>query len=92
MNGGVYMPELIHELVLHRAEIAPEGEALAYRGSHLSYDALATQIVNCAAGFLRLGLARAERIAVYLEKRIETVVASSARQRPAGCSCRSIRC
>ena len=30
----------------------------------------------CASGLLQLGLARGERVAIYLEKRFETVVAS----------------
>ena len=68
------MSNLIHELLLHSAEKTPQQEALAYQGARLAYGALAAQVAACAAGFLRSGLGRAERVAVYLEKRAETVI------------------
>ena len=68
------MLELIHELLLYSAEKAPRREALAYGGARLDYGALAAQVLDCAAGLLRLGLGRSERVAVYLEKRVETVI------------------
>jgi acyl-CoA ligase (AMP-forming) (exosortase A-associated) len=69
------MADLIHELLLHSAEKAPQRAALAYRNIKLDYAALAMQVVQCAAGLRRLGLRRSARVAVYLEKRPETVVA-----------------
>ena len=42
----------------------------------LSYGDLWAQVQSAAAGLLGLGLWRGERVAIYLEKRIETVVAS----------------
>src|SRR4026209_3058881 len=69
------MPDLIHELLLRSAEVAPQREALSYQSTRLDYDALATLVVDCAAGLLHLGLGRSERVAVYLEKRPETVAA-----------------
>ena len=69
------MPDLIHELLLHSAEKTPHAEALAYQGVRLDYAALASQVAGCAAGFCRVGLGRSERVAVYLEKRLEAVVA-----------------
>jgi len=70
------MPALIHELLLHGARVAPLREALSYQGKRLNYDDLAAQVADCAAGMLRLGLGRSERVAVYLEKRFETVIAT----------------
>ena len=69
------MPELIHELLLHSAYRTPSAAALAYQNDALSYAALATQVERCAAALLRLDVPRAGRVAVYMEKRPETVVA-----------------
>ena len=69
------MSNLIHELLLHSAEKTPRQEALAYEGARLTYAELAAQVSGCAAGFLRTGVSRSERVAVYLEKRAETVIA-----------------
>lgn len=69
------MPDLIHQLLLRSADKAPRREALACQGARLDYGALAAQVAACAAGYVRSGLGRSERVAVYLEKRLETVVA-----------------
>ena len=69
------MSNLIHELLLHSAEKTPQQEALSYEGARLTYAELAAQVSGCAAGFLRTGVSRSERVAVYLEKRAETVIA-----------------
>jgi len=71
----MYMADLVHELIFHAAERTPEAEALGCDGCRLSYDQLASQIRLAAQGILDLGLGPGERAAVYLEKRIETVVA-----------------
>jgi len=69
------MPDLIHELLLRGAETAPERAALSYRSARLDYGTLAAQVGACANGLLQLELGRSERVAVYLEKRPETVTA-----------------
>jgi acyl-CoA ligase (AMP-forming) (exosortase A-associated) len=69
------MPHLVHELLLHRAERDPRAHALAYQESDLSYGELSVQVLRCAAALLDLGLPRAARVGVYMEKRLETVVA-----------------
>jgi acyl-CoA ligase (AMP-forming) (exosortase A-associated) len=69
------MPDLIHELLLHSAEKVPHRDALIYQDTRLDYATLASQVNRCAAGLLRLGLVRSARVAVYLEKRPETVIA-----------------
>lgn len=68
------MSDLIHDLLLNTAATKPRQEAVAYQGKRLVYEALAAQVRNCAAGLLKLDLGRSERVAVYLEKRLETVV------------------
>ena len=69
------MADLIHEILLHSAEKAPQWAALAYGNIRLDYAALAGQIKQSCAGLRRLGLQRSARVAVYLEKRPETVIA-----------------
>src|SRR5258708_19409962 len=54
----------------------PEDQALAYRGKGMSYGTLAECANQAAQAMLGLGLARHDRVAVYLEKRPETVAAS----------------
>ena len=53
----------------------PEGHALAYREQGMNYGTLAGLVDLAARAILELGLARHDRVAVYLEKRPETVVA-----------------
>lgn len=69
------MTELIHDLLLSSAQRSPRREALIYQGTRLDYDGLAARVRDCAAALSNLDLGRSERVAVYLEKRIETVVA-----------------
>jgi acyl-CoA ligase (AMP-forming) (exosortase A-associated) len=69
------MPDLIHDLLLQNADKNPDQNALVHQGVRLDYGALSAQVLDCAAGLLRLGLGRAERVAVYLEKRPEAVIA-----------------
>lgn len=68
------MTDLIHQFAFSSAARSPEAEALVYQGKRLSYAALADSIERCANAYLELGLERGERIAVYLEKRHETVL------------------
>ena len=66
---------LLHELVHRAAARAPDGVALTARGQSATYSELADAIERVAAGLVGLGLQRGERVAVYLEKRIENVAA-----------------
>ena len=69
------MTDQLSDLVFQSAARSPNAPALTYGGETLSYAAMADQIRQVAACYIDLGLARSERIAIYLEKRIETVVA-----------------
>ncbi|MYM35004.1 acyl-CoA ligase (AMP-forming), exosortase A system-associated [Duganella sp. FT94W] len=69
------MPQLIHELIFESARTVPERQALGYQGLGLNYSALAQMVRQAADAWLRHGLGRGERLAVYLEKREEAVVA-----------------
>jgi acyl-CoA ligase (AMP-forming) (exosortase A-associated) len=66
---------LLHELVLRRA--SDDGRtALTGGGEPLGYSALAAAVTACASGLMRLGIARGDRIALYMEKRNEFVIAA----------------
>ena len=69
------MADLLHELIHESAHHAPQADALAYRGQCLDYSQLDEAIVSASGLFLDCGLARGERVAVYMEKRFETVSA-----------------
>lgn len=68
------MSELVHELPAAAIRHTPTAPALKYGTETVSYGELGRQLDTVAAAFAGLGLARTERIAVFLEKRIETVV------------------
>jgi acyl-CoA ligase (AMP-forming) (exosortase A-associated) len=72
------MPEstLLHELIATAAGRTPSAPALTDGARTLSYAELGTQVHAFAAALADLGLPRAGRVGIYLEKRVETVVAS----------------
>jgi acyl-CoA ligase (AMP-forming) (exosortase A-associated) len=69
------MTILLQDLILESAERTPEANALRYQNRSLTYATLAAQLHAVAAGYRRLRLERYDRVAVYLEKRFEAVLA-----------------
>ncbi len=69
---------LLHELIARSAERYGQATALTYGGQSLTYSELQTEVERFACGLLGLGLGRTDRVAIYLEKRLETVIASFA--------------
>lgn len=67
---------LLPELIFLAAEGVPDRLALTYGKENMSYADLAKAVCGFASGLLELGLQRGERVAIYLEKRFETVIAS----------------
>ena len=67
---------LLHELIALSAERAPAGVALRHGGESLDYERLQAAVDGFAAGLIQLGTQRADRVAIYLDKRFETVIAS----------------
>ncbi len=65
----------LHHIVADAAAGAGDAPALTYKDTTLRYAELWQAIQDVAGGLRRLGLARAERVAIYLDKRIETVTA-----------------
>ena len=61
---------LLPHLIWHSAERDPAAPALRDGGRALDYAELAAQVRALASGLLSLGLARAERVGIYLDKRL----------------------
>jgi acyl-CoA ligase (AMP-forming) (exosortase A-associated) len=79
------MSELLHQLPLRAAERSPQAPCLIFKGRPLAYGELAAAIDSFASALMRLPLARLERVAVYLPKQPETVIAFFGAAR-AGCA------
>jgi acyl-CoA ligase (AMP-forming) (exosortase A-associated) len=69
------MIDLIHKLIFQAAQRSPDAEALSYQGQRVSYASLSQHINQLAATYLEMGIKRNDRVAIYLEKRPETVIA-----------------
>jgi acyl-CoA ligase (AMP-forming) (exosortase A-associated) len=69
------MSELVHDLVFDTARRTPGAAALAHGAVRLDYAELAASVAAAAQKLLDVGIGRGERVAVYLEKRVEAVAA-----------------
>ena len=67
---------LLHALPARAALLTPDALALTHGAETWSYQRLQSQIDGVTRGLLALGLARGDRVGIWLEKRFETVVAS----------------
>lgn len=67
---------LLHELIFNARDRSADAQALSDGKVTLSYEELACLTSKFASALGGVGLARGERVAIYLEKRVETVVAS----------------
>ena len=67
------MADLVHEFITHGARTAPLAPAIYFKDQQFSYAELADSVQRTAQGFLSLGLAAGERVAVFLPKQPETV-------------------
>ena len=65
----------VTDLITEAAAARPEAPALGYGAESQSYAALAEAVEAVARGLVGLGLARGDRVAVFLEKRLETLAA-----------------
>ena len=72
MTESTLLPDLIDQAALR----SPQAIALTYADASLRYGELHSQVSHLASGLVELGLGRGERVAIYLEKRFETVIAS----------------
>lgn len=69
------MKVLVHQLIEVAAAQSGTADALVYKSESISYRDLWTMTLAVSDGLRRLGVADQERVAVFLEKRIETVAA-----------------
>jgi acyl-CoA ligase (AMP-forming) (exosortase A-associated) len=69
------MSTLLHDFVFDTAARTPAAEALVHGAQRLDYAALAQEVTRAAQVLLAHGVQRGERVAVYLEKRVENVAA-----------------
>lgn len=67
---------LLHELVACAAGRAADAPALTYGTTTMNYGELHRAVQAFASGLMGLDLPRGERVAIYLEKRFECVIAS----------------
>ena len=67
---------LLHQLIFASATRAGTGAALTFGKISVSYADLAREVERFASGLMALDLERGQRVAIYLEKRLETVIAS----------------
>ena len=72
MTNSFLLPDLIN----HSAARNPQAIALTYGKQSMTYGELHGSIEAFVSGMLELDLLRGQRIAIYLEKRFETVIAS----------------
>jgi acyl-CoA ligase (AMP-forming) (exosortase A-associated) len=68
------MRSRLHDILAETTAWRPEGPALTFKGTTLTYRELWDRAAAMGAGLQRLGLGRGHRVAIYLDKRVETVV------------------
>ncbi len=78
------MTDLLHNLIRDSAELRPEQTALKYKSSSHTYSSLALNVESIARALINIGLAADERVAVYLPKLPETVIAFFATSQAGG--------
>ena len=71
---GLSDTSLLPHLVAESARRTPHARALTLGADSLTYSALQRGVSAFAAGLVDLGLQRAERVGIYLDKRFETVI------------------
>ncbi|MCH9004550.1 MAG: acyl-CoA ligase (AMP-forming), exosortase A system-associated [Proteobacteria bacterium] len=66
---------LLHDLVLASAETRPSNPALIKGDNVLYYEELGSELANTGEGLACIGVLPGDRVAVYLNKRVEAVLA-----------------
>ena len=63
----------LHQIVGDMAELRGDSPALTYKDDTVTYAGLWREVGAFAAGLRAIGLERGQRVAIYLDKGIETV-------------------
>ncbi len=69
------MPTQVHEIVAEAARRHADAPALTFKDTTITYGELWDSMRAFATGLAGLGLGRGERVAIHLDKRVETVAA-----------------
>lgn len=69
------MRSRLHHLVAEVAHRAGDTAAVTYKDSTLTYAQVWREVRSFGVGLKRLGLMRGDRVGIYLDKRLETVIA-----------------
>ena len=69
------MKSNLHHLIEEQADREGESPALSYKKETLTYAELWSKVIGVASGLAAMGVGSGDRVAVFLEKRIETVAA-----------------
>jgi acyl-CoA synthetase (AMP-forming)/AMP-acid ligase II len=72
----MFETSLLHQLIEASAERFTHRPALAFGAESVDYRALHESVRAFAAGLRALGIDKSERVAIYLDKRAETVIAA----------------
>lgn len=75
LNRTPHVISLLHQTILHTAQLQPANPAVKSGKNALDYARLASLVTAVATGLIQLGLRKQDRVAVYLPKRVETVAA-----------------
>lgn len=67
---------LLPDLIALTAQRTPQAIAMTCGAKSMCYSDLSNAVIQFSSGLLGLDLERGERVAIYLEKRFETVIAS----------------
>jgi acyl-CoA ligase (AMP-forming) (exosortase A-associated) len=78
------MTQLLPELLLRSAERCPDSTSLSFKGRQLDYATLAAEVESFGRALTGLQIAKLERVAIYLPKQPENVIAMFGAAR-AGC-------
>src|SRR5262245_14894874 len=70
----MHMRSQLHHILAETASCRPDGPALTFKATTLTYGELWQRCTALGAGLQGLGLGRGHRVAIYLDKRVETVV------------------
>ena len=74
MNNNLFQPRLLQNFLIANAEKYPDKEALVFNEQRLSYSELNNKSNQLANSLLELGLNRHDRVIIFLENSIQTVV------------------
>lgn len=69
------MAVLLHDLIYESASRAPSQTALKYKSTLLTYAELALQVDHISRALIDIGIEKQDRVAIYLPKCLENVVA-----------------